>query len=173
MKYILISLLTILSCAAYADSGHDPFQKDMMANAVVLFDNDSSVVSDTEKHRLNHVFQAAPDSAKYNINGYASEIGSVVHNLALSLRRAVAVSAALDKPNVVLFSFGEDGAPVRPSLLAARVDRKVEVDAIWTAYKPMFGYSTFRVPGPLFHLQGVEPGLQGSAVTGLGIGVGI
>lgn len=163
MKYLWFPLIAFM---AFNANAADPFQKEMDVNTVVLFDHDSSVVSTDEKHRINHVFEAVPKTAMYELSGNASHSGSVKYNIALSLRRAVAVSDALGKPNAKLVANGKEFAKIHSSRAAERADRNVDVHAIWSTYKPTFGFTTFLVPGPLFHLQGHEPGLQGTGVGG-------
>ncbi len=175
MKYLWIPLMAIMSFNVFAGNvSNDPFNASVVVNSVVLFDNDSSVVSDADKHRIAHEFSGAPTDTTYEITGRASEIGSTSYNKELSLHRAKSVHTALGSPSKVsLVALGEMDAPIRLTLLDARVDRNVGIHAVWSMYKPTFGQTSFLVPGPLFHLQGVEPGVAGAGILGLGVRLGI
>ncbi len=75
-------------------------QRSPAAQITVLFDLDSSVLTDVEKARLSSFAAGLTDEmkdAKISVTGYTCDLGSKAHNAKLARRRAEVVAAYLRK----------------------------------------------------------------------------
>jgi len=142
MKAIMLFMCMALTSIS-VDAKEFFSEETTVTESVVLFDQDKHKISGDGIKKLGKL-----PIGETEVIGFASSEGAYEYNLALSKRRANAVSGVLNRPSTVTALGESDANPIMDAL-----DRKVVIIVTSTelVYSPIFGEYDY-VLGPVQHL---------------------